>query len=63
MNQIIGDIYVHDQGNKLFISTGDIDQDTAANLLKFLKIKIKIVGSYCSKPGILTFHNFTYVIY
>ena len=35
----MGDAYTHDHANKLFISTGDIDHDMAAELQRFLKEK------------------------
>ena len=38
-DQITGDIYTCDQDNILLISVGDIDQGTAADMQKFLKLK------------------------
>ena len=39
IDQTTGDIYTYDQPNKLFISIGYIDQNTAADLQQFLKVK------------------------
>ena len=33
--QIAGDLYTHDQDDKLFMSVGDIDQDMAEDLHQF----------------------------
>ena len=41
IDQISGDIYMYDQANKLFISMGNIDQDTAADLQQYVKDKDK----------------------
>ena len=37
IDQVTGNIYTYDQGNKLFVSMGDMDQGTATNLQQFLK--------------------------